>query len=223
MSHACSSNSSRHSNRVWIRSPVAIGHVHRFRNLLQRFQVLRRHRFLEPARLERLQFFRDLNRGGRVEAPVHLDEDVEVRARFVPHGFHQRDRSQPFLPLQLVEARAEGIQLRGPVAALHHSPGRLGELLRRAFHRVPAVGVGLDLRPHRAAHQPVNRLVQRLAHDVPARHLDQRDAAHRYLARAAVIVQAHVVERSARGRTDPCRSRSAAPLPPDSPAQPPCC
>ena len=113
--------------------------------------------------------------------------------------------------VQLVEARAERIELERPIALGHHAPGRGVELLRRALDGVPAVGVGLDLVAHGAAEQAVDRLVQRLAHDVPAGDLDQgacRSARSRPCARSR---RATCGGAGSRCRRDRCPARSAAP------------
>ncbi|MGC4049546.1 MAG: hypothetical protein QM757_08550 [Paludibaculum sp.] len=95
---------------------------------------------------------------------------------------------------EFIEACSEWIELSGAIAAFDHAPGGFGELLRSALDRIPAIGVGLDFRPHGAAHQAVNRLVESLPDDVPAGHLDHRDPAHRDFAGPAVVVQSHVVD-----------------------------
>jgi hypothetical protein len=65
------------------------------------------------------------------------------------------------------------------------------EVLGGAVDGVPAVGVGLDAVAHLAAEQPPHRLAERLADDVPARHLHARDAGHDDLAGAAVVAVLH--------------------------------
>ena len=65
------------------------------------------------------------------------------------------------------------------------------ELLGRALHGVPAIGVGLDTIADLSTEQPPHRLIQRLADYVPARHLDAGDAGHDDLPGAAVVAVLH--------------------------------
>src|SRR4029453_7335021 len=94
--------------------------------------------------------------------------------------------------LQLVVAWAEGIQLQGPVPALHDLLRGLVELFGRALDPVPAVGVGLDPVALGTAEQVVDRLVQGLADDVPAGGLEGRYATAHHLAGAREVVAAHL-------------------------------
>ena len=67
------------------------------------------------------------------------------------------------------------------------------ELFGGALYGIPAVGIGRDLLAHGAAQQAVDRLVERLAHDIPAGHLDQGDASHRRFRRPAKITAEHLL------------------------------
>ena len=120
------------------------GQAHGVGDLLQRAQVLRGDRLFQPCRLERRQFARHFDGGGGTEAAVHFYEDLEIGSDGVADGLHQRDGSQFLGALQLIEARSEGVQLRGLVAARHHPARGLGEILRVALHRVPPVRIGFD-------------------------------------------------------------------------------
>src|SRR3981081_4677301 len=87
MSADCCSNSSRYSCRAWIRSPVATG------IRIRSAAFFSAARFSLPARLEWFGLVGDLDRGGRVEAAMHFDHDLDVRPDSVAHRFYQPDRS----------------------------------------------------------------------------------------------------------------------------------
>ncbi len=164
------------------------------RDLLQRPQVLWRHRLLDPARHERRQRARQLDGGHGVEASVHLDQDLHVGADRRAHRLDQRDRPQLLSPAQLVEPRAERVDLERAVAPRDH-PQRGGvKLLWRPLDRVPAVRVGRDAIAHRPAQQLVHRRAKRLPDDIPARHLDHRDRRHHDLAGAGEVVPQHALD-----------------------------
>src|SRR5205823_7827008 len=77
------------------------------------------------------------------------------------------------------------------VATVDDPPCGGVELLGRSLYGVPPVRVRLDPVAHGAAEEPVDRLVERLACDVPAGRLDAGDARHRDLPGARVVVAHH--------------------------------
>src|SRR5438270_37586 len=61
----------------------------------------------------------------------------------------------------------------------------------RAWDGVPAIGVRLDAVAHLASQEAVHRLVQRLADDVPAGHLDRADRRHGDFTSAGIVIAKH--------------------------------
>ncbi len=122
---------------------------------------------------------------------MHLQHQLGLRADRVPHGLDERDRVQGLLVVQLEVPGAEGVDLQRLVAALHDPLRRLVVRLRGPLGRVPPVGVRLDLVGHLPAEELPHRYAQRLALDVPARHLDHRDAGHDDLTGPAVVAVLH--------------------------------
>ena len=125
---------------------------------------------------------------------MHFDKNVDVRADGIADGLDEGDDAALSRALDLVEAGPEGVELERVIAAFDHTGGGGVELVRRAFHRVPAIGIGPDLVAHRAAEQAVDGLAERLADDVPARDLDEGDAGHDDLAGAAEVLQSHTMD-----------------------------
>ncbi len=146
------------------------------RRLRQRVEVVRRHRLFEPGGLERLKIVGEIDSRRGAEAAVHLDQDFDVGPHGGPDGFDQPDRAVLRGAVHLVEARTERIDLQRLVPAGDDLLRRQVERLGRAFDRVPAVRVGLDLVAHRAAEELVDRQADLLSDNVPAGHLDECDA-----------------------------------------------
>ena len=135
-------------------------------------------RLLDPPRRQALEVARQSGGLGRGEPAVHFNEDLHVGSDGVPDRLHERHRPRVLGPLQFAPAGAERIELEGPVAPRRHPAGRLREHLGRPLPRVPSVGVGLDPVAAGSPQQPVHRLAERLADDVPARHLHDGDGGH---------------------------------------------
>jgi hypothetical protein len=91
-------------------------------------------------------------------------------------------------------AGAERVELEGLVSPLDDLMGGGVELLRRALDAVPAVGVGLHAVAHRPAEEVVDRLIQRLADDVPAGGLEGGDPRAHHLPCAREVVAAHLFD-----------------------------
>ena len=158
-------------------------------HLLQRRQVVRPRRLLDPRGVVDLDRPRHLHRLVRRKATVHLDIELNVRSDGLAHRPDQLDRLAELLPAELEVAAAEGVELHPPVAALDHAPSRLRKFTGRALHGVPAVGVSFDAIVNLAADQAVDRLSAGFADGVPAGHLHHGQSRHHHLARPAEIEQ----------------------------------
>ena len=170
------------------------GRLYTIRSLLQRFQVDRRHGFLDPAESEGLEHPGHLYCGSGRETAVHLQQDLYLWSYRIADGLDERDGLYLLLVLQLVVSWTERIQLQRPVPALYDLLRSLVELLGRALDPVPAVGVGLDPVPYGPAKQVVDGLVERLADDIPTSRLEDGDAAAHHLAGAREVVAAHLLD-----------------------------
>lgn len=122
---------------------------------------------------------------------MHLHHQLGVRADRVPDRLDERDGLPRPLGVQLVVTGAERVDLQGPVAARHDLAGRRVVGLRGALGGVPAVGVRLHPLGDLSAEQLPDGHAERLALDVPAGHLDDRDAGHDDLAGPAEVPVLH--------------------------------
>jgi hypothetical protein len=163
-------------------------------HLLERGGILRRHRFFKPTGFIGGEQPRKLNSRDGVEAPVHLDQDFCLWPHSVTHRLDQADDLDLFGALHLIEACAKGVKFERLIAAGDHPPCRRMKLLWRALDGIPAIGIGFDLVAHRAPQEAVDRLAQRLAHNVPTRHLDQGNAGHHQFPSATIILDIHAVD-----------------------------
>src|SRR5690606_15103023 len=135
-----------------------------------------------------------LDRGHRVEATVHLDQDFDFRPHGIAHRLDQRHDLDLFGAVDLIKPCAKRVKFKRPVPAFDDPARRGMELFWAALDGVPAVGIGFDLVAHRAAQQPVDGLAQRLPYDVPTSDLDQGDAGHDHLAGAAIVFEIHAMD-----------------------------
>src|SRR5262245_44954808 len=137
------------------------------------------HRLLQPARPQRLEQSRALDRGLEVPGAVHVHHQVALVA---DHLAHQRHALDVFLERQPADLALEaGVALR-----LEHLDlvAQLGHVLALAV-----IGAG-DIAWHLAAvatEQPVERQVGDLAHDVPGCDVNRRRDAHDRLARPTLL------------------------------------
>src|SRR5947209_4507086 len=156
-------------------------------------EIFRRYRFLDPARLERFQIAADGDGDCRREAAMHLNENLYIGPHGRAYGFHQREGEASFRPGDIKRARSERVEFQRPVATLHYPLRGLMERFGSPFNRVPTVSICFDAIAYRASEEPIDRLIKRLAHDVPAGHLYDADTRHLHLTRAAVIVVPHAL------------------------------
>ena len=134
--------------------------------------VLRRHRLLEPERIELLHPLGKPNGAVGVELSVRADQNVAAVADGLPHLAHHQGRVAQ--ALQAVRgARVHGIELDGGEPLVHVGQGHLGGLLAR-ITGAPARQIGVGPQPivHAAAQQVVDGLAGGLAGDVPQRNVD---------------------------------------------------
>jgi hypothetical protein len=137
------------------------------------------HRLFQPARTERLEQARALDRRGQIPAAVHVDHQVPVGA---DHLAHQRE------PLDvLAERHAAGLGLEAGMAlGLEHLHlvAQLGERLAVAVVSAGHVA-GHDAAV--AAEQPVERQAGDLADQIPGGEVDRCRDAHQRLPRPLLL------------------------------------
>src|SRR5258708_26506369 len=101
-----------------------------------------------------------------------LDQQIDRRADGVGSGADDVEREIEFAAREHAPVAAEGIELECGVAAAGDGFGFLREAFGRARAAIPSVGVGAQFFVATAAPQVVNRLIRRLADDVPATAFD---------------------------------------------------
>src|SRR5438552_11716373 len=104
-----------------------------------------------------------------------LDEDIDVAADRFAHRARHLDGA-PDMVLRHIGAPGarNGIELQGGETAPEHAFRRTRVILRLAHLVAPTVRVDPDTRTAGAAEKIINRLLRRLAGDVPQRLLDAR-------------------------------------------------
>ncbi len=122
---------------------------------------------------------------------MHLNENLCVGADSITNSLNQFDCLQLLAPRKFIKTCTKRIELERMVAFLNHTFGRVMEFLWRAFDRIPAIRIGLDLISHRATQELVDRLPEHLPHNIPAGHFNRRDGRHCNLAGTRVVVQVH--------------------------------
>src|SRR5260370_28088347 len=114
---------------------------------LQSFDVVGRHRLLDPCRTKPLEIARQGNRCGWRESAVPLDHQFGVRTDCVPNSLDHLQGMASLFRVELVRTLPAGVDLDGPIALLDDPPGRRTKLLRGSLDRVPTVGVHLTPSP----------------------------------------------------------------------------
>src|SRR5215467_6128587 len=117
--------------------------------------------------MEGLKLSRYIHRRCRVEATVHFDHDLRLRANCTAYRLDQSDGAYLFSAFQFIEASPERVKLERAVSFCDDPPGGIVEFLRSPLHRVPAVGIRLDVLSYRSSEQLVDRLPQGLTNDIP--------------------------------------------------------
>src|SRR5215813_2760768 len=120
-----------------------------------------------------------------------LDEDFYVIAYSFPYSRHNLYRLRFLLLTDLAIGEPEGIEFQGLIAFFDDESRLTGEVLRRARADVPPIGISLHAVATQSPQQAINRLANRLADDVPARHLNCADRRHDNRASAPVLVAIH--------------------------------
>ena len=166
-------------------------HAHRPRDLGQALAVPARDRLLDEIQVEGLERADGLERRRAIPALVGVDAERDVG----PHGL-----AQPPDPLDVVGDRVRGCLDLEDAVALRHLLARLGDLRVGALHRErPREGHAFA---HTPAEQAMHGNAERLAVQVPERHLD-RGARERIALHALGHLAAHGF--------DPCRVASDEP------------
>ncbi len=161
------------------RRPSDAGHL---------LSVRRRSRLLEPKRDELLEPLGEADRAGRGELAVRSDQQIAAVADGIPNLADVLLRPREFLEARLARVerrvRARGVELQrreterevlgGAFCAQIRVDVDVGRI---AFRRIE-VRVRAQSLVHQTAEQLVHGLADRLADDVPARHLDP--AQHAY-------------------------------------------
>ena len=161
-------------------------------NLVSRFRkccdVIRWHRFLNPARLELFQFGGNLNCCIRAKSTVHLNEDFNIGTNSITHRFNKSDRLQLLFIRKLVIACPERIKLQCSIPFFKHPFRGSVEFFRCTLNTIPPVGIRLNLITTGTTKQSVDRLVQRLANNIPARDFNNANASRNDFTRATIVI-----------------------------------
>ena len=140
----------------------------------QRFDVLRLARLLEPVRLEFRQRIGEIDGVHRGQAPVHLDEDIDIGPDRIAHSAGDFHRAPDVLlgDIGTPGARERIGELQRGKSAPEHCLRGAGVVLRLLHLVAPAVGVDPHARTAWTAEQIVHRLPGDLSDNVPQRLLD---------------------------------------------------
>src|SRR5207248_1070981 len=154
----------------------------------------------EPIGLEFRERIRQIDRVHRRQAPVDLDEDIDALADRIAHRA-RHFRGTPDMILQHIGAPGarNGIELQGGEAALEDAFRATRVILRLAHLVAPTVRVDANTRTAGAAEEIVDRLLRRLAGDVPQRLFDARGGAIKLQRAAALRI---IVERDLKDVAD---------------------
>ena len=161
-------------------------------DLGERRDVLGIARLLDPVQPAGLQLAGDRDGRCRAEAAVAVDHDLDLGTHRLAHGLDQLHGAADRGKVGIAPGAAERIELQARIAAAPDLGGRRGDLRDVGAGAVPGIGVGRHLVAHPAAEQLVDRLAQRLADDVPERHLDRADRAVEDRPAARELVAEHV-------------------------------
>ena len=143
-------------------------------HLGQEVETLRRDRLLAPDRVEPFEPADHGGRGPGREPAMKLDHQADAGPDRLAHRRDDLDRRVRVRRIEHLPGRPERVELEGPIALRHGRQSPLGKLGRRARPAIPAVGIRGNALVAPAAQQPVNRLMTRLADQVPAGDLDAR-------------------------------------------------
>ena len=119
---------------------------------------------------------------------MHLDKDLAVRTDALASRLDERDRAAKLGVRKLLPRGAERVELDRAVTRRNRRARSVADVLWHALDRVPAVRIGRDPVADRATQELVHGHAERLADDVPAGHVDDREGGHRDLPGARVIV-----------------------------------
>src|SRR3954447_10362308 len=162
---------------------LAAGHRHieRAGHFDVTVDILRRDRLLEPFDVEFLQLAAEPDRGRYAEAMIGVDHQLDVGANGISHRLDALkiaiDRAEPDLHLDRLEALGD------------ISGGFLDRFVDQPLHvgEIKSGGIAIHLAAERAANQLVDRLVARLADDVPERDVDAADCGDRHTLRPVIL------------------------------------
>jgi hypothetical protein len=142
-------------------------------DLRQRLDVLRLTRLLEPIRLKLRERIGEIDGMHRRQAPVNLDENIDIRADSVANRACDFDSAPDVILRNVGPPRAgDGIKFQRGKSALEHLFRAAGIVLGQLHFVAPAVRVDANARTAGTAEEIVDRLLGDLTGDVPQRLLD---------------------------------------------------
>ena len=118
---------------------------------------------------------------------MHLEHDLDRGPHLLANRGHDVDRTAALVVRQLGVGCTERIELERAVASRNDCGRKVGNDLGLALGLVPAVGVGRDALVKASAEELVDGDTQRLPHDVPAGHVEDRQRGGADFTGAAVL------------------------------------
>ncbi len=132
----------------------------------------RRHRSFEPQRFIRRHSSGEVERSVYAEPIVPLNHDIHIRADGAPHCGDDLQSRREVLVVDYPPSGTKRIKLEGGIPSGYHCLCLFRKALRRTRAAVPTVGIGPQTLMTGSTQQVIQRLICRLAHDIPTSAFD---------------------------------------------------